>query len=321
MRALVRDRYGPPEELRIEDVPTPRLGSGDVLVRVRAASVNAADVDYLTGRSPVRLAAPFRPAVRILGSDVAGTVEAVGDGVTRFRVGDDVIGDTFDAGFGTFAELARAPERALVPKPAEVSFDDASTLPQAAVLALQGLRHGKPVGPGDRVLVNGAGGGAGTFAVQLAAALGATVTGVDRSSKLELVRSLGASEAIDHEREDFTTDGRTYDRIIDFVSRRSPLRYRRVLSPGGTCVVVGGATGALLANAILGALISRTSERSMGVLVWRQHVADDIESLLEHLREGTVRPAIERTYRLDDAPEALRRTAVGEVLGKLVITP
>ena len=169
----------------------------------------------------------------MLGSDIAGTVESVGADVTRFSPGDEVFGDLFASGFGAFAEYARVPESALTAKPAGLTFEQAATLPQAGLLALQGLRHGRPVEPGDSVLINGAGGGAGTFAVQIAKSMGAHVTGVDSAGKLDLLRALGADEVIDYAGQDFTRTGRRYDRIIDFVSRRSPADYRRAMAEDG----------------------------------------------------------------------------------------
>ena len=321
MKALVRNRYGGPSMLRVGERPLPSIGDSDVLVRVRAASVNAADVDYLRGAFLVRFTGPFRPSVRVLGSDIAGTVESVGVQVTRFAPGDEVFGDLFSSGFGAFAEYARAPESALTPKPAGLTFEQAATLPQAGLLALQGLHHGRPVEPGESVLINGAGGGAGTFAVQIAKSMGAHVTGVDSARKLDLLRTLGADEVIDYAGQDFTRTGRRYDRIIDFVSRRSPADYRRAMAEDGKTLIVGGATLRLAQAATVGAVRSRSSGPAVGLLFWRAMDADDLEHLIGLVLTGTVSPVIERTYPLAEAPEALRRTEAGEVLGKVVIIP
>ena len=321
VKALVRDRYGGPSVLRVDERPLPRVGARDVLVQVRAASVNAADVDYLRGTFLVRVTGPFRPSVRVLGSDIAGTVESVGSDVTRFAPGDEVFGDLFASGFGAFAEYARAPESALVAKPAGLAFEQAATLPQAGLLALQGLRHGRPVEPGDSVLINGAGGGAGTFAVQIAKSMGAHVTGVDSARKLGLLRALGADEVIDYAEQDFTRTGRPYDRIIDFVSRRSPADYRRVMADEGRCLIVGGSTLRLAQAAIAGAVRSHDSGQKVGLLLWRAMDAGDLERLVGLVLAGEVTPVIERTYRLSEAAEALRRTEAGDVLGKVVIVP
>jgi NADPH:quinone reductase-like Zn-dependent oxidoreductase len=321
VKALVRDRYGGPAVLRVDERPLPRIGARDVLVRVRAASVNAADVDHLRGTVFVRVAGPFRPSVRVLGSDVAGTVESVGAGVTRFAPGDEVFGDLFNSGFGAFAEHARAPESALVAKPAGLTFEQAATLPQAGLLALQGLTDGRPVQPGDSVLINGAGGGAGTFAVQIATFMGAHVTGVDSARKLGMLRAIGADEGIDYAEQDFTRTGRTYDRIIDFVSRRSPADYRRVMTDEGRCLIVGGSTLRLAQAATAGVLRSHDSGQKVGLLLWRAMDPADLKRLVDLVLAGLVAPVIERTYRLSEAAEALRRTEAGDVLGKVVIVP
>jgi NADPH:quinone reductase-like Zn-dependent oxidoreductase len=290
-------------------------------VRIRAASVNAADVDYLRGTFLARFTGPFRPSVRVLGSDIAGTVESVGAEVTRFGPGDEVFGDLFASGFGAFAEYARVPESALMGKPAGLTLEQAATLPQAGLLALQGLRHGRPVGPGDRVLINGAGGGAGTFAVQIAKSMGAHVTGVDSAAKLDLLRALGADEVIDYADEDFTRMERRYDRIVDFVSRHSPADYRRVMAEDGRCLIVGGTAWRLVQAATVGSVLSRTSDQTVGLLLWRAMDAEDLERLIGLVLAGTVIPAIERTYPLSEAADALRRTEAGEVLGKVIIIP
>ncbi len=321
VKALLRDRYGSSAVLRCGERPLPAIGAEDVLVRVRAASVNAADVDHMRGTFLVRFTGPFRPSARVLGSDIAGTVESVGGDVTRFAPGDEVFGDLFASGFGAFAEYARVPESALMAKPAGLTFEQAATLPQAGLLALQGLRHGRPVEPGDNVLINGAGGGAGTFAVQLATSMGAKVTGVDSAGKLDLLRSLGADDVIDYAGHDFTRMGRRYDRIVDFVSHRSPSDYRRVMAEDGRCLIVGGSTLRLAQAATVGPILSRHSSQTVGLLLWRAMDAEDLAHLIGLLLAGTVTPVIERTYRLSEAAEALRRTELGEVLGKVVILP
>ena len=321
MKALTRDRYGGPSVLHVGERPIPSIGDHDVLVRTRAASVNAADVDYLRGTFLVRISGPFRPSVRVLGSDIAGTVESIGAKVTRFAPGDAVFGDLFASGFGAFAEYARVPESALTAKPAGLTFEQAATLPQAGLLALQGLRHDRPVEPGQRVLINGAGGGAGTFAVQIATSMGAHVTGVDSAGKLDLLRRLGADEVIDYAGQDFTRMGRRYDRIIDFVSHRSPADYRRAMADDGKTLIVGGSTLRLAQAASVGALRSRSSGQVVGLLFWRAMDAADLDDLIGLVLAGAVTPVIERGYPLSEAAEALRRTQAGEVLGKVVIIP
>lgn len=321
MRAVVYSEYGPPDRLTVAEVPSPAPGAGEVLIAVRAASVNSWDWDLLRG-APVfiRLEAPFRPRHPILGADVAGVVEAVGEGVTRFRPGDRVFGDLSSGGWGGFAEQVAAPAELLAPIPNGVGFEAAAATPQAGLLAWQGLRWKRDVKPGDRVLVNGAGGGVGTFAIQLARLWGATVTGVDRAEKFELMRELGVERAIDYAAEDFTASGERYDLILDMVANRPVAHYQRALTPTGRLVVVGGKTGTLLALVTRGALASRAGGQQLGLLL-HQPDAGQLGELGALIAAGHVTPVIDRTYRLEDAPEALRRIGAGQALGKLVVVP
>jgi NADPH:quinone reductase-like Zn-dependent oxidoreductase len=323
MKAFVRDRYGSPDVLRLEDVPVPALGDGDVLVGVRAASVNRADLDYLTGTPFLtRMGTGLRePRNRGLGLDAAGVVEAVGRDVRRFRPGDEVVGDLTQFGYGAFAEYACAPERAWSPKPAGVSFEVAATIPQSGVLALQGLRGGRSIKPGAAVLVNGASGNVGPFAVQLAKAFGAEVTGVCSTPKMDFVRSLGADHVIDYTHEDYTRSGPRYDWILDVMGRGSILRVRRALKPGGAYVMAGGTTGAIFGALILGPLVSLAGSRKTGLLLWwKPGNPDDMARLSALLEAGTLAPAIDRRYPLAEVPDALRYLAAGRALGKIVIT-
>ena len=267
MKAVFHDRYGPPDVLRVEDVPVPTPAAGQVRVRVAATSVNLSDWEGLVG-SPAyaRLGGLRTPAHPTLGSDIAGVVDAVGDGVTRFRLGDEVYGDNL-ALMGGFAELAIAPESALARKPPELSFVQASTIPQAGAIALQGTRY---AATGGRVLVNGAGGGSGSFAIQLAQRLGAHVTGVDNATKQDFMRSMGADEVIDYRRVDFTRPTEPYDLVLDLVAHRSVFAYRRALARGGT-LPVRRRHGALTApRAHAGPVVGAVTGRSLGVLVVKQ---------------------------------------------------
>src|SRR5687768_16951394 len=241
MRALVRDRYGPPEVLELREVEQPAPKEGEVLVRVHAASIN--DWDWGLLRSPDLPFGRGAPRVKILGSDVAGRVAEVGSGVRRLRVGDEVHGDLSrfgSGGWGGFAEYVCAPERALVVKPPRMTFEQAAALPQAGQLAVQGLFAAGPLRPGLKILINGAGGGVGTIGVQIAKAQGAEVTGVDSAMKLEMMRSIGFDHVIDYQTEDFTKNGKCYDLIVDTKTTRSPAEYARSLNPGGTYASVGG---------------------------------------------------------------------------------
>jgi NADPH:quinone reductase-like Zn-dependent oxidoreductase len=325
MKAIVRSRYGGPEVLRLEDVPVPVPGADDVLVRVIASSVTTADVDYLRGRPAfARMAsktdgmrAPTNPG---LGMDVAGTVEAVGRNVVAFHPGDAVIGDLTEHGFGAFAEFACAPASAFARKPDTLSFEQAATLPHAAVLAVQALGSGRRIEPGDAVLVNGASGSVGPFAVQIAKCLGAEVTGVCSTAKVEMVRSLGADHVIDYATEDFTKSGRRYDRIVDMAARRSILACRRALRPNGTYVWVGGPTAGLVQNLVLGPILSLAGSRTLGLLNWRPFWRDDVAYLLQLVESGRVVPVIDRRFPLSDVRAALEYLEDGRARGKVSIT-
>ncbi|MGY1617269.1 NAD(P)-dependent alcohol dehydrogenase [Geodermatophilus sp. SYSU D00691] len=316
MRAAVRDRYGPPGVLRVEEVPVPVPGPGQVLVAVVATSVNLSDWECLVG-SPAyaRIGGLRSPRFRTLGSDIAGRVAAVGEGVTRFRVGDEVYGDDL-ALMGGFAEYAVAPEGALAVKPAGMTFAEASTIPQAGAIALQGTAG---IGAGQRLAVNGAGGGSGAFAVQLAKRAGAHVTAVDNAGKLGFLRSLGADDVVDFRAEDFTRRG-PYDAVLDLVAHRSVFAYRRALARGGRYRCVGGTVRALLRVVTAGWLAGRLTGRSLGVLVVRTGPAH-FTPLADLCVAGEVAVRIDRTYGLDDVAEALARVGAGRALGKVVVTP
>ncbi len=263
MKAVVYDRYGPPDVLRVEDVPVPSPAAGQVRVRVAATSLNLSDWECLVG-SPAyaRLGGLRSPARPILGSDIAGWVDEVGEGVTAFAPGDEVYGDNL-ALKGGFAEYSIAAASALAPKPAGLTFAQASTIPQAAPIALQGTDG---AAAGRRVLINGAGGGSGSFAIQLAKRLGAHVTGVDNASKLDFMRSVGADEVIDYRRDDFTRGEPPYDLILDLVAHRSVFAYRRALAPGGRYRCVGGPVRTLLRILTAGTVVGRLTGRRISVL-------------------------------------------------------
>jgi NADPH:quinone reductase-like Zn-dependent oxidoreductase len=317
VRAVVYDRYGPPDVLLVEDVPMPSPAAGQVRVKVAATSVNLSDWEGLRG-SPAyaRIGGLRRPARRTLGSDIAGVVEEVGEGVTRFRPGDEVYGDNL-AMMGGFAEFARVSESAMVHKPAELTFAEASAIPQAGAIALRGTQRAVA---GSRVLINGAGGGSGTFAIQLAKRLGAHVTGVDNEAKLAFMRSVGADDVVDYRLDDFTRTIQPYDLILDLVAHRSVFAYRRALAPGGTYRCVGGSVRALLRVLTLGWAVGRLTGRSMGVLVVNEGPAH-FEPLAELCVTGDVRIHIDRTFALDEVPAALAHVGEGRALGKVVVVP
>ncbi|MET0523470.1 MAG: NAD(P)-dependent alcohol dehydrogenase [Nocardioides sp.] len=317
MKAVVYDRYGSPDVLRIEDVPIPAPAAGQVRVKVAATSINLSDWENLRG-SPAyaRLGGLRRPAHRTLGSDIAGVVDAVGDGVTRFRTGDEVYGDNL-ALMGGFAEYAVAAESSLAAKPVQLTFAEASTIPQAGAIALKGTAR---VEAGNRVLINGAGGGSGVFAIQLAKRLGAHVTGVDNAAKQDFMRSLGADEVIDYRRDDFTRTTTPYDLILDLVAHRSVFAYRRALAPGGSYRCVGGSVRALLRVLIVGAVIGRGTGRSIGVLVVKEG-PPHFQPVADLCVSGELRIHIDRVFPLDEAAAALTHHGEGRALGKVVVAP
>jgi NADPH:quinone reductase-like Zn-dependent oxidoreductase len=326
MKAAVRDRYGSPEVVELRDVERPAPANDQVLVRVRAASVNRADLDGITPRPQfVRIFIGLRaPRNLRLGCDVAGVVEAVGPEVTRFRPGDMVFGDMYGFGQGSFAEYACAPERAFLSIPAGMPFEEAATLPHSAILALQSLRlrNGRTIRPGDKVLIDGASGNVGPFAVQIAKALGAEVTGVASSAKLEFVRSLGADDVIDYTTTDYTRSGERYDWILDTDSHHSILGIRRALRPNGVYITLGGTSLPIFAAMIVGPLISLASDKWTGLaLWWKPFHADDVTSLLGLIAAGKVRPVIDRRYSLTEVVGALRWVNDGRARGKVIIEP
>ncbi len=319
MKAIVWTKYGPPDVLQLKEVAKPTPKDNEALVKVHAASLNAADLETLRGVFVIRIAAPLKPLYKILGSDIAGRVETVGRNVKQFQSGDEVFGDLSVCGFGAFAEYVCIPENALRLKPASMTFEEAAAVPTAAVLALQYLRK-RPIQPGQKVLINGAGGGVGTFAVQLAKYFGAEVTGVDSTRKLDMLRSIGADHVIDYTQEDFTKSGQRYDLILDVVVYRSIFDYKRALSPKGIFVFVGGSTAAIFQAFFLGPLISMMGSKKMGVVMGKPNKKEDLVFLKELFEAGKVVPVIDRRYPLSETAEAFRYLEEGHARGKLVIT-
>lgn len=314
MRAVVQDRYGPPDVLRLVDLPEPLPGPGQVLVEVRATSVNLSDWETLTG-SPAysRVAGLRRPTRPVLGSDVAGVVVATGPDVTAFAPGDEVFGDNLGLK-GGFAQRCVAPVTALAPKPPGLSFVDASTIPQSGAIALQGTAR---VTPGSRVCVNGAGGGSGVLALQLLRSVGAHVTAVDTAAKLGAMRELGADEVLDHRTADWTRHG-PFDHVLDLVALRSMFAYRRALAPGGRYRCVGGTARSLLRAVTVGSLLGAASGRSIGMLVVREG-PEHFAAMTARVLAGEVRVRVDRTFGLDEVPEALARVGAGHAIGKVVV--
>lgn len=320
MKAVVYTRYGPPDVLELEEVAKPAPKDNEVLVKVYATSVNSWDWDLVTGKPFFyRLLFGFpNPKHPIIGCDIAGKVAAVGSSVTQFQPGDPVFGDISGGGFGAFAEYVGADENVLALKSASMTFEEAAATPQAGVLALQGLRQGQ-IQSGHNVLINGAGGGVGTFAVQIARLFGANVTGVDSTEKLDMLRSLGADQVIDYTQHDFTRNGEQYDLILDVVARRSMFDYQRALRPGGTLVVVGGSLATIFQLPTLGRWVAKAGNKNMGLLLHKPDT-DDLKTMNEFFEAGHVVPVIDRRYGLHEAAEALRYLGAGHVRGKVILT-
>jgi NADPH:quinone reductase-like Zn-dependent oxidoreductase len=322
MKAIRRHEYGTPDVLELVDVDRPTPLANEVLVRVMAAGVNMADVDYLTGYPNfARLGTGLRtPKNNALGLDLAGEVVSIGKDVTRFKAGDEIFGDLTDYGFGSFAEFVCAPEVAFAPKPSNLSMEEAAVVPQAGVMGLQGMRYKRTTKPGDKVLVNGAGGNVGPFAVQVAKSLGAEVTGVDSAGKLEMLQAIGADHVIDYEQEDFTRNGQRYDRILDVAAFHTISDYQRVMASGGVYASIPATLGGVWRGMIVGPLRSIPSRRKMGMLPWKPFDLDDVAYLTQLIEAGKVKPVIDRRYPLAGVPDALRYQASGQPSGKIVIT-
>jgi NADPH:quinone reductase-like Zn-dependent oxidoreductase len=322
MKAIVYTKYGPPDVLKLEEVQKPTARDDEVLIKVHAASANAYDW-HLLRADPflVRLMGfgLLKPKNKILGADIAGRVEAVGRNVKQFQPGDEVFGDISGCGSGGFAEYVCASENALVLKPASMTFEEAAAVPFAAITALQGLRDKGQIQSGQKVLINGASGGVGTFAVQIAKSFGAEVTGVCSTRKLDMVRSIGADQVIDYTQEDFTKNGQRYDLIIAANGYHSISDYKRALSPKGIYVMAGGSGAQMFQAMFLGPWISMTGSKKMGFFVMKPN-KKDLVFMKELLETGKVVPVIDRRYPLSEVAEALRYLEEGHARGKVVIT-
>ena len=320
MKAIVMERYGPPARLELREVPVPAPKPDQVLVRIHAASVNDVDWSIVTGRPYFLIRALYGfpgPRVRTVGGDIAGRVEAVGSEVTAFNPGDEVYGDLCENGFGAFAEYVCAPAHCLIRKPPAMTFEQAASIPQAGMLAVQGLIDVGRIQRGQTLLLNGAGGGVGTIALQIARQYDAEITVVDKAGKLDMLRALGAHHAMDYQREDFTRSGRQYDLILDPRSTRPPWAYARALKRGGAYVTVGGDTARLLQVAMPGLLISRLSGKRLTLVGLKPN--KDLPYLNELFEAGKFVPVIDGVYPLARVPDALARFGTGEHHGKIII--
>ncbi|MFC1933271.1 NAD(P)-dependent alcohol dehydrogenase [Chloroflexota bacterium] len=319
MKAIVCTKYGSPDVLQLKEVFMPSPKDNEARVKVTAASINAADLETLTGVFVNRIASPLKPMHKILGTDVAGQVREVGVNVKGFKPGDEIWADlSFPNGNGAFAEYVCIPQDALRLKPAIMTFEEAAAIPTAGVVALQHLLAKGPIQPGQKVLINGAGGGVGTFAIQITKHFGAEVTAVDSTEKLELLLSIGADHVIDYTREDFTKNGQQYDLILDVVVRRWLFEYKRALNPQGNTVMVGGSTSRVFLNILLGKLMG--GSKKVGLGMWKPNRKEDLELLTELFETGKVKPVIDKVYPLSEVPAAMRYLEEGHVQGKLIIT-
>lgn len=318
MKAVVFTKYGTPDVLEVREVERPLPKDDEVLVQVFAASLNDWDLGLVTGDFVNRLLIGLRkPKKNIPGSDIAGRVEAVGKNVRKFQPGDNVFGD-LSGHWGGLAEYVCARENELAMKPGSMTFEEAAAIPQAAMLAVQGLIDKGKIQSGQKLLINGAGGGVGTFAVQIAQEFGIEVTGVDRASKLEMMRSLGFDQVIDYKCVDFTKNGQQYDLILDVKTNRPVFDYLRALRPGGMYVTVGGSLSRLFQALIVGPWISLIAGKKIGIVALKPN--KDLSYISELFEKGKLKPVIDGPYGLDQVPDAFRRFAEGIHEGKIVIT-
>lgn len=318
MKAFVYTRYGTPDELTLKEIDKPSPKPNEVLVKVYALSLNDWDWALLGGDFVNRiLNGPRKPKIQILGSDIAGQVEAVGRNVKKFQLGDRVYGD-LSGRWGGLAEYVCADENALAIMPATMSFEQAAAIPQAAMLAVQGLIDHGEIRAGQKLLINGAGGGVGTFGVQIAKQYGVEVTGVDHASKLEMMRSLGFDHVIDYLQEDFTKNGQQYDLILDAKTNRSMFDYLRALSPHGSYITVGGSLGLLLQALLWGPLISMIFKKKIGIVALKPN--KDLAYMNALFEAGKIKPVIDGPYRFEEAPNTFRHFGKGAHHGKIVIT-
>ncbi len=319
MKAVIYEKYGSPDVLQLKEVEKPTPRDNEVLIKVHAVSLNSSDWEFLRGTPLyIRMWGLLKPKYKILGSDIAGQVEAVGRNVKQFLPGDEVFGDIMYS-WGGFAEYVCASEDLLVLKPSSMTFKEVAAIPQAGVVALQGLRDKGQIQSGQKVLINGAGGGAGTFAVQLAKMFGAEVTGVDSTRKLDMMRSIDADHVVDYTQDDYTKNGQRYDLILDLVAQHSIFDVKRALSPKGVYVIVGGSVARILQTLFLGPWISMTSSKKMGILAHKQN-QKDLTYMTELHEAGKVLPVIDKQFPLSETAEALRYLGAGHTLGKVIIT-
>lgn len=319
MKAIIYEKYGSPEVLEWKDVETPQPKEYEILIKVHAASINSWDWDLLHGDFINRLifGGFFKPRLKILGADISGTVSSIGKSVTKFKVGDEVFGDLCNSEWGAFAEYVCVSEDVVSKKPSNLDFYELAALPQAGVMAYQCLNDHKKIKVGEKILINGAGGGVGTYLIQLAKLKGAEVTGVDSAEKQELMKELGADHQIDYKKEDFAKNGKCYDRIIDVVANRSIYAYKKSLCANGIFVMVGGKAKTIIQTMLLGPIISLLGNKKLGVLMHEPN--KDLDKLADLLASTKVRSVIDDTYPLSDTALAVQKIGDGKVKGKVLI--
>jgi NADPH:quinone reductase-like Zn-dependent oxidoreductase len=318
MKAIYYDRYGPPDVLTLREVPQPRPKPDEVLVKVHAASINSWDWDMIRGEPwIVRMWGLTGPRYKIPGADIAGVVVEVGARVTKFKKGDEVFGDMCESAWGGYAEFKCAKESALALKPLGISFEQAAAMPQAGLMALQGLEKSGAT-RGTKLLMNGAGGGVGTFAIQIAKTLGVEVTAVDSEAKLSALQGLGADHVINYQQEDFSRSGIPYDVIIDVVAGRSVFSYSRALSRYGQLIIIGGNMSVLFGTLVLGRMLSNKNGRQLGMLAYRAN--NGLDKLTALFSQGKLTPVIDSVFPLDKTADAFRHFAGGAFVGKVIIS-
>jgi NADPH:quinone reductase-like Zn-dependent oxidoreductase len=321
MKAIVYHKYGSPDVLHLEEVEKPTPKDNEVLIKVHAASVNFSDWAFMRGEPfLIRLfQGLLKPKNKILGADIAGRVEALGRNVNHFQPGDEVFGDLSGCGWGGFAEYVCIPENELALKPANITFEESAAVPQAALVALQGLRNKGQIQTGQKVLINGSSGGIGTFAVQIAKSFGSEVTGVCSTKNLDLVRSIGADYVIDYTQEDFTKSGQRYDLILATAGYRSIFDYKSALSPNGIYIMAGGSMKQIMQANLMGPSISKARGKKL-VALSHNTSKEDLVFMKELIESGKIKPVIDRRYLLSEVAEALRYYGDGHARGKVVIT-
>lgn len=321
MKAIVYEKYGSPEVLQLQEIEKPSPKEDEILVKVYATSINIEDLDFLRGRAwSVRILGPLEPKYKILGFDLAGVVEAVGSNIKNFKIGDEVFGDLFNYGFGAFAQYVCVPEKAIMHKPENLTFKQAASISSRSIIALQGLRDKKKIQPNEKVLINGAGGGVGSFAVQIAKYYKAEVTAVDITKKLDKLSSIGADHVIDYTKVDFTKNGERYDLILDIAGYHSIFDYKRALTTKGSYFIVGGSRSTIFQALFVGFVISILGSRKMGLMAWKPNKKEDLAFILKLIESEKLVPIIDRCYTLDEITKALKYFEEGNPFGKIVIT-